>query len=129
MKIFQQNCIACHAVANVGAHVGPQLDGIGVRGVPRLAEDILDPNRNVDAAFRYNTYILTSGDVVAGIPRKEEGDTLTIADSTGKDIPLSRDKIKRIVPSNLSLMPSNFGDVIKSQEFNDLMAYLLTLNK
>ena len=126
LKVFQQNCVACHSIGGVGAHVGPQLDGIGIRGVPRLSEDIIDPSRNVDAAFRYNTYVLDNGDVIAGIPRREEGDTLTVADSTGKEIAISRDKIKRTVPSNLSLMPSNFGEILKSEDFNDLMSYLLT---
>ncbi|HET6251769.1 MAG TPA: PVC-type heme-binding CxxCH protein [Tepidisphaeraceae bacterium] len=125
-KIFVTNCTACHTLGGVGAHVGPELNGIGIRGVPRLAEDILDPSRNVDAAFRYNTYVMEGGDVIAGIPRREEGDTLTIADSTGKEVPISKSKVKKIVPSILSLMPSNFGEIIKPADFNDLMSYLLT---
>ena len=124
-KIFAANCAACHSIGGAGAHVGPQLDGIGIRGVPRLCEDIVDPSRNVDAAFRYNTYVLNNGDVVAGIPRRQEGDTITIADSTGREVPLAKSAVKRIVPSNLSLMPSNFGEIIKPDDFNDLMAYLL----
>jgi putative heme-binding domain-containing protein len=125
-KVFQQTCAACHSIGGIGARVGPQLDGIGIRGVARLAEDILDPSRNVDAAFRYNSYQLDSGDVVAGIPRREEGDVITVADSTGKEIPIARSKVKRVVPSNLSLMPSNFGEVIKPADFDDLMSYLLS---
>jgi putative heme-binding domain-containing protein len=124
-KIFVTNCAACHSIGGVGAHVGPQLDGIGIRNLSRLCEDVLDPSRNVDAAFRYNTYVLSTGDVIAGIPRREEGDTITIADSTGKDVQISKSKVKRIVPSNLSLMPSNFGEIMKIEDFNDLMGYLL----
>ncbi|HWE04655.1 MAG TPA: PVC-type heme-binding CxxCH protein [Tepidisphaeraceae bacterium] len=125
-QVFTQNCAVCHSVAGVGAHVGPQLDGIGIRGVARLSEDILDPSRNVDAAFRYNTYQLLSGDVLAGIPRREEGDTITVADSTGKEVQIQKSKVKRVVPSNLSLMPSNFGEILKVGDFDDLMGYLLT---
>ena len=128
-KVFQQSCIACHSIGGIGARVGPQLDGIGVRGVPRLCEDLLDPSRNVDAAFRYSTYVLTTGEVIAGILRREEGDTLTVADSTGKEIPISKDKIKRTIPSNLSLMPGNFGEIIGPKDFNDLMSYLLAQAK
>jgi len=124
-KVFQTNCAACHSIGGVGAHVGPQLDGMGIRGLTRLCEDILDPSRNVDAAFRYNTYVMTNGDVLAGIPRREEGDTITIADSTGKEVQISKSKVKRTVQSNLSLMPSNFGEIIKPDDFYDLMSYLL----
>jgi putative heme-binding domain-containing protein len=124
-KVFQTNCAACHSIGGVGAHVGPQLDGMGIRGLSRLCEDILDPSRNVDAAFRYNTYVLQNGDVIAGIPRSEEGDTIAVADSTGKEVQISRSKVKRMVQSNLSLMPSNFGEIIKPEDFYDLMSYLL----
>ena len=125
-KIFATNCMVCHSIGGQGAHVGPQLDGIGVRGAPRLAEDIIDPSRNVDAAFRYNTYQLDDGQVIAGIPRREEGSTLTVADSTGKEIAIPKSRIKRSVQSTQSLMPSNFSEVIKENDFDDLLAYLLT---
>ena len=110
--VFQKNCMACHIVGGKGAHVGPQLDGIGVRGVARLCEDILDPSRNVDAAFRYSTFVLDDGTVIAGIPRSEQGKSLTIADSTGKELTIDKPKIKQKIESKLSLMPSNFGELI-----------------
>jgi putative heme-binding domain-containing protein len=125
-KVFATNCQVCHRVNGQGSQIGPQLDGIGVRGVPRLCEDILDPSRNVDAAFRYSTFVLDDGDVIAGIPRREEGQTLIVADSTGKEVPIPKSKIKRRVASNLSLMPSNFGEIIKADDFNDLLAFLLS---
>jgi len=30
------------------------------------------------------------------------------------------------VESNLSLMPSNFGEIIKESDFDDLLSYLLS---
>jgi len=69
---------------------------------------------------------LDDGDVIAGIPRREEGQTLIVADSTGKEVPIPKSKIKRRVESNLSLMPSNFGEIIKADDFNDLLGYLLS---
>ncbi|HSU69447.1 MAG TPA: HEAT repeat domain-containing protein, partial [Tepidisphaeraceae bacterium] len=124
--VFQKNCMACHMVGGQGSHVGPQLDGIGARGAPRLCEDILDPSRNVDAAFRYSTFVLSDGNVIAGIPRREEGQTITVADSTGKEVTIDKPKITRRVESQLSLMPSNFGEVIPPADFNDLLSYLLS---
>src|SRR5205807_2574676 len=37
--VFKNNCANCHQLAGEGAKVGPQLDGIGVRGLDRLLED------------------------------------------------------------------------------------------
>src|SRR5262249_11506646 len=45
--VFEKSCAICHQLGGKGTKVGPQLDGIGVRGVDRLLEDIIDPNRNV----------------------------------------------------------------------------------
>ncbi|MEW6304014.1 MAG: PVC-type heme-binding CxxCH protein [Verrucomicrobiota bacterium] len=124
-KVFQTACAACHQIGGQGGLVGPQLDGIGNRGLDRVLEDILDPNRNVDHAFRSHTIVLNDGDVVTGLPRREEGELLILADSTGKEISVPKNKIKERRESDLSLMPDNLGESLKPAEFNDLLAYLL----
>lgn len=124
-EVFTKNCAVCHKIGGEGNQIGPQLDGIGARGVARLCEDILDPSRNVDVAFRYSTYVLGDGNNVAGIPRREEGQTLVVADSTGKEVRIPKSQVKRQVESKLSLMPSNFGEVIPPKDFDDLLSFLL----
>ena len=101
------------------------MDGIGARGLDRVIEDVLDPNRNLDPSFRYVTFILIDNDVITALPRREDGDTLLVTDTTGKEISLSKSKIKQRIQSNASLMPDNFATVIPPQDFNDLIAYLL----
>jgi predicted DCC family thiol-disulfide oxidoreductase YuxK len=44
----------------------PGMLGIGVRRVDRLCEDILDPNRNVDAHFHLHTFTMKDSSVMAG---------------------------------------------------------------
>jgi putative heme-binding domain-containing protein len=124
--VFVKNCAACHAVGGEGGLVGPQLDGAGKRGADRLAEDILDPNRNVDGAFRYSVLTLDDGDVVTGLQRRVEGGATVLADAQGKEFSVQTARIGKRTESQLSLMPANFGDLIPEQEFNDLMAFLLS---
>lgn len=124
--VFLKNCAACHRIGEEGSLIAPQLDGLSKRGVDRIAEDILDPNRNIDIAFRVHLVRLKGGDTVAGLPRREEGDVLVLADSTGKEVMIQKSQIDRRVESPLSLMPSNFGEIIPPEEFNDLMAFLAT---
>ena len=57
-KVFEKHCAVCHQLGGKGARVGPQLDGIGSRGLDRLMEDVLDPNRNVDQTFRVTNLVL-----------------------------------------------------------------------
>jgi putative heme-binding domain-containing protein len=124
-RVFEQNCAVCHRMDGKGGLVGPQLDGIGNRGLERLLEDILDPNRNVDRAFRTHTITLKDGDITSGLPRREEGELLILADSTGKEISVPKNEIRERRESDTSLMPENFGEIISTQNFNDLIAFLL----
>lgn len=124
-KVFEKNCAICHQLGGQGAKLGPQLDGIGVRGVDRLLEDILDPNRNVDQAFRATTLTLKNGQVVSGLLVKEEGEVLVLADAQGKEVRVSKSSVDEKAVSPLSPMPANFVDQVSEAEFYHLLAYLL----
>src|SRR5207237_10362622 len=104
--IFTKHCAACHQIAGKVATVGPQLDGIGNRGVDRLLEDILDPNRNVDVAFRTTTLRLTDGRVVSGLVRREEGNQIVLADPQGKEFIIAKADVEEQQKTALSLMPA-----------------------
>ncbi len=125
-RLFSVNCAPCHQIEGVGGLVGPQLTGVGNRGLDRLCEDILDPNRNVDKAFRQTLLTLKDGEVISGLLRREEGGLVVLADATGKEFSLRKADIQERRESETSLMPDNFGEVISQGDFNHLMAYLLS---
>ena len=124
--IFTKACAACHRIGTEGALIGPQLDGIGQRGLERLCEDILDPNRNVDGSFRTTLLVLKDGEVASGLFRREEGALVVLAESTGKEITVPKSNIAERRESDVSLMPENYGEIISAREFADLMAFLLS---
>ena len=125
LKVFEKNCAACHQLGGKGAKIGPQLDGIGIRGLDRLLEDMLDPNRNVDQAFRLTTLELKNGRSCRGLLLKEEGAVLVLADAQGKEVRVPKNVEERPT-SQLSPMPANFAEQIPEAEFHSLIAYLLT---
>jgi putative heme-binding domain-containing protein len=125
VKVFEKHCANCHQLSGKGAKIGPQLDGIGVRGLDRLLEDTLDPNRNVDQAFRLTTLTLKKGQVVSGLLLKEEGEVLVLADNQGKEVRIGKNEVEERTTSQQSPMPANFADLIPEAEFYDLLAYLL----
>jgi len=124
--LYAKNCVVCHSIGGQGGNVGPQLDGIGQRGLERLCEDILDPNRNVDGSFRTTLLVLKDGEVTSGLFRREEGELVVLAESTGKEINVQKKDIAERRQSDTSLMPENFGELLSAEEFNHLMAYLLS---
>jgi putative heme-binding domain-containing protein len=123
--VFEKHCAACHQIAGKGALIGPQLDGIGNRGVDRLLEDVLDPNRNVDVAFRTTTLRLADGRVLSGLIRRDEGQQLVLADAQGKEFNVAKTEIDEQQKTPLSLMPANVGEIVPASEFADLVGYLL----
>jgi putative heme-binding domain-containing protein len=125
VAIYEKHCANCHQIGGKGAKVGPQLDGIGLRGLERLLEDTLDPNRNVDQAFRTTSLTLTSGKSVQGLLLREEGEVVVLADAQGKDVRIAKKEIEQRNVSPLSPMPANFHDLISEAEFHHLLAYLL----
>ncbi len=125
-EVFTKTCALCHQIDGKGVVIGPQLDGVGGRGLERLIEDILDPNRNVDSAFRSSTFVLTDGEVMSGLFRREEGESLIVAESSGKEISFPKKQVKERRESESSLMPDNFADVLSAEDFNHLLAYLLS---
>jgi putative heme-binding domain-containing protein len=125
-SVFEKNCAACHQIEGKGARVGPQLDGVGVRGADRLLEDILDPNRNVDQAFRTTTVALDDGRVLSGLLLREEGEVVVLADATGKEISIPRSSIEDRKIAPLSPMPANFSEQVTEEQFLQLLTYLLS---
>jgi putative heme-binding domain-containing protein len=124
-RIFEKNCSICHQLAGRGAKVGPQLDGVGNRGLDRLLEDIIDPNRNVDLAFRSSTLSLKSGQILTGLVLREEGELLVLADNQGKEVRIPKSSIEERSTTQLSPMPANFVDQVPESDFYNLLAFLL----
>ena len=124
-QVFQKNCAACHQIAGKGNRVGPQLDGAGNRGVDRLLEDVLDPNRNVDVNFRATILALDDGQVANGIIVREEGPVLVLVDGKGVEQRIAKSKVEQRTQTRLSPMPANVVDLLQPAELYDLLAYLL----
>lgn len=121
---FEKRCAACHRIGSQGALIGPQLDGVGNRPLARILEDVLIPSRNVDAAFKTVLIQTVDGQVISGLPRREEGEILVLANAEGKEIRIAKDEIELRKDSPLSLMPGNFAEQIPQAELLGLVRYL-----
>jgi putative heme-binding domain-containing protein len=125
-QAFARHCAGCHVIGGQGTKIGPELDGIGNRGLERVLEDVLDPNRNVDHAFRATLVKTRDGRVLSGLVRREEGEVLILQESAEKESRIPLREIEQRALSSLSPMPSNFGETIPEAEFYDLVAFLLS---
>ena len=127
--VFEKQCEICHQMSSQGKKFGPDLDGIGVRGLDRLLEDLLDPSRNVDPAFQTTIVITERGLTHTGLALRDEGQVLLLVDSEGKELRIPHDEIDERYTSSLSPMPAALEKALTDEEFNHLMRFLLDANK
>lgn len=125
-NVFKAHCAVCHQIGGEGGLIGPQLEGIGVRGVERLCEDILDPNRNVDAHFHVHTLTLKDGTTMGGFLKAEAGQVLILSDAAGQEHRVSKNDLAKDETTPMSLMPPVFGQTISDGDFANLLSFLLT---
>lgn len=125
--IYESNCSMCHQIDKKGGLIGPQLDGVGNWGKTALATKILDPNRNISENFRTYNISLKNGQTVSGLFRREEGQSVVLANQVGEEFAVSRQEIKEMVPSKYTLMPDNFHTSLSKEEFDGLLVYLLNI--
>jgi putative heme-binding domain-containing protein len=92
-----------------------------------LIEKILDPNRNVSESFRNYTIQLRDGKQLTGLYRREEGEVIVFADVSGQEFSVAKNDIAARTPSKYTLMPDQFSTTISPDDFNALIAYLLTI--
>src|SRR5439155_742121 len=84
--VFKKICAACHKIGGEGNKIGPELDGIGLRGFDRILEDMLDPSRTVDQAFRATQVLTKDGRTPVGLKLRTEGAVLILANNEGKEV-------------------------------------------
>ncbi len=125
-ELFRKNCQVCHQLGGEGRQVGPNLDGIANRGLQRMLEDVLAPNRNVDVAFRTTTVVTVDGKALSGLVKELEQDRLSLTDSQAKETILNLSEVEERKSSTASPMPANFGETLTVPEFRDLIAFLQT---
>lgn len=128
-QAFKKTCANCHRVGDVGAKIAPALDGVGLRGVDRILEDVLDPSRTVDQTFRTTQIATVDGRIIQGLKLREEGMVLVLADAKGQEVRVSKDQIDQIGETPLSPMPANVSEQLKPAELYHLLEFLLEQRK
>jgi putative membrane-bound dehydrogenase-like protein len=123
--VFEKTCSGCHKIGALGKKVGPELDGIGNRGLDRLLEDTLDPSCNVDQAYRSVILELYSGEMLSGFKQGQEGEVVLLVDSLGEINRIPKEEIQEERTSKLSPMPSNIASDLQEEDFLNLLAFLL----
>ena len=121
-------CGKCHRVGERGGTVGPELTHIGgTRDTGYIVESILAPAKTI--ASGYETVMLTmrGGQIVTGILRGEDANSLTLVDSEGRAQRVRKADVDKRTAQTTSLMPENFREILTVAELQDVLAFLVSL--
>ncbi|WP_417748689.1 PVC-type heme-binding CxxCH protein [Rosistilla oblonga] len=129
LAVFKKHCAACHVHGEIGKTLGPNLTGMAVHPKEELLTHIIDPSRSVEGNFRMYTVLTADGRVVNGMLAGESRTSLTLIDSTAKEINIQREDIDELVASRKSVMPEGFEKQIGEVEFTDLLEFLTNKGK
>ncbi len=130
-KLYEsQGCIACHSVDPAAEQKGPYLGAAGAKfRRDYLIESILEPGKVVAQGFQTTILQLKDGSTKMGFITDELDGKITLRDITGAVATVKRDDVKEEQHPEMSMMPVGLAASLTTQEFADLIEYLVSLKK
>lgn len=130
-------CVDCHSLRKTaGAKLtAPSLLDAGRHDRDYLEQAIRDPNFHLSAGYEVWNAVLKSGEVVSGrlINREEASVTLLVQSPRSlltlahADIDVDADGTLQLHRSSSSAMPNGYGQLLTTQELDQLVTFLETL--
>jgi putative membrane-bound dehydrogenase-like protein len=126
--VFGRTCSSCHRAEGQGVDVGPNFATVTGRTPEDLLIHILDPNREIPSNYLNYTVETVDGLVLTGLIAEESGSAVTLKRAGGATDVIPRNRIDRIVSTNLSLMPEGLEAGLAPGDFADLISYFLLIS-
>jgi putative heme-binding domain-containing protein len=121
----ERGCALCHGGTTP---LGPDLAGVTSRLSTRdLFQAILEPGREVPAAYRSVTFKTRAGETHTGMVVFESAEGVILQTGAATTIRLAEADIAGRQPSQLSIMPNGLLTGLNGQDYADLYGYLRTL--
>jgi putative heme-binding domain-containing protein len=125
--LFMKNCAVCHQLNGEGAKVlvGPDLTGVGRGTLDLLLNNVIDPDQIIGVGYE-NTIIETNdGDTKSGRVVEDTDQYVKLLSAGPKEDVIPKKEIKERRVSQKSVMPEGFEQILKDDEFRDLMRFVL----
>ena len=121
-------CVRCHNIQGAGGRVGADLSK-AAEEYPgaELLRQVLDPSARIKDEHRVFAVFLKNENRHKGMIVRREGDTLHLAENLQepeKTVAIRKDDVARMVPSDLSPMPTGLLMTLTRDEILDLLAYI-----
>ncbi len=122
--VFKNTCAPCHRLFDEGGQVGPDLTHANRTDQSFLLASIVDPSAVIRKEFLSYNVETVDGRFLSGLIAEQSPGNVTLLMANNERALVSRDKIKSMQESTVSLMPENLLKPLKPQELRDLFGYL-----
>jgi putative heme-binding domain-containing protein len=123
-ELFKKTCGVCHRLYAEGGQIGPDLTTANRQDRDYLLVNIVDPSAVIRKEFLNYNLETTDGRVLSGLIAEQSADRITLLGANNERTVISRDQIKSLRESSVSLMPEGLLTSLKPQELRDLFAFL-----
>jgi putative heme-binding domain-containing protein len=126
--LFRKTCGSCHRLNGEGGTVGPDLTGTNRVNANWLLLNILEPNADVQDAYKLTVVTTRDGRTYSGSIAAETDRQLTLrvmaADQGRSSVAVNKADIQSRETTAVSMMPPGLLDTLTDSEVVDLMAYV-----
>jgi putative heme-binding domain-containing protein len=125
--VFQRTCGACHKLHGEGGTLGPDLTGTNRANLDWLLFNVLEPNAEVQDAYKMVVVTTRDGRTYSGNVASETDRQLTLR-VAGREsaVPIAKSDIQSRETTAVSMMPPGLLDTLDDREVIDLVGYLRT---
>jgi putative membrane-bound dehydrogenase-like protein len=125
--VYQRTCGACHKLYSEGGTLGPDLTGTNRANLSWLLFNLLEPNAEVQDAYKMVVITTRDGRTYSGNVVSENDRQLTLR-VVGREAPVvvTKSDIQSRDATSVSMMPPGLLDTLADSEVIDLVGYLRT---
>jgi cytochrome c oxidase cbb3-type subunit III len=118
-------CSACHMAAGKGGFIASDLSGYArSHAAEQIRSAIISPNPSNDRQARIVTATTRGGEKYVGRIRNEDNFSLQLQTLDGTFYFVDKSDLEGL-DSSQTLMPSDYGSTLSSDELNDVASYLM----
>lgn len=130
-KMFSAGrCIACHRFQGEGGYSGPDLGSVAQRySIRDILVAICEPSDSISEQYQASMVKLKDGNALYGRIIYKNDSEIAVAQNPfqlGEVTKAAMEKVEKIEPSQVSMMPPGTISSMNKEELTDLIAYLLS---
>ncbi|MGB2717713.1 MAG: PVC-type heme-binding CxxCH protein [Vicinamibacterales bacterium] len=125
--VFGRTCGTCHKLYGEGGTIGPDLTGSNRSNLEYLLFNVLNPNGEVQDAYKVVVITTRDGRTISGTLTGETDRQVTLRVVDRDAVAVNKADIQSREVTNVSMMPVGLFDPLTDREVIDLVGYLRTV--